>query len=79
MESDIGMGLEWNGTIALAFGLKPALCSDYISHGPLRSHALLPTYCTFNFVRVYNINNYNTYYKLHYALQVYVWTFYQED
>ena len=35
VESGIRAELERNGTIALAFGLKPALRSDYISHAPL--------------------------------------------
>ena len=35
MESGIGTKLERNGTIALAFGLKPVLRSDYISHAQL--------------------------------------------
>ena len=41
MESGIGKKLEQNGTIALAFWLKPALCSDYISHAPLHSALML--------------------------------------
>ena len=41
MESGMGMELERNGTIALAFGLKPALRSNYISHTPLCSPALV--------------------------------------
>ena len=47
VQSGIGTELERNGTIALSFGLKPALRSDYISHAPptarsaLRSHALV--------------------------------------
>ena len=41
--SGIGTELERNGTIALAFGLKPALRSDCISHAPLPARsALMP-------------------------------------
>ena len=35
VERGIGTDLERNGTIALAFGLKPDLRSDYILHAPL--------------------------------------------
>ena len=41
VESGIGMELERNGTIALAFGLKPTLRSDYILHAPLLARSLL--------------------------------------
>ena len=41
VESAIGMELERNRTIALAFRLKPALCSDYISHSPLPARSVL--------------------------------------
>ena len=50
VESGIRAELERNGTITLAFGLKPALRSDYISHTPLparselRSHALVSSH-----------------------------------
>ena len=39
MESGIEKKLERNGTIALAFWLKPALCSDYILHAPVPPHS----------------------------------------
>ena len=41
VESGIGTELERNGTIALAFGLKPVPRSNYISHAPLLARAAL--------------------------------------
>ena len=41
VESGIGAEQEQNGTITLAFGLKPALRSHYISHAPLPACAAL--------------------------------------
>ena len=43
MDSSIGVELERNGTIALAFGLKPDLRSDYILHPPRPALLLVVT------------------------------------
>ena len=42
VESGIGTELERNWTVALAFGLKPALRSDYISYATLPAHMPCP-------------------------------------